>query len=243
MKQIKFTPKFVNTRNARNTNVMMNNLLRASRTGEGCLGVIYGRAGLGKSRTARKWHTDHPSIYMTALTAWYGSELAFLRTLCRELGIKSPPHRKDPAFVTAVGSLLNRPIPVFIDEIEKLNPRFLDLVKDLTDLSTAPVVLIGEEYLVTHMKKNERIWDRTFRQLGFEEIRLSDVAAYAKETTPLKYTPETLKALFEGIKGSFRQLRRTLIALTGIAETKETLTVTIDMIRTALSTDPDGDNR
>jgi len=237
MEQFTFTPKFVNTRNARNTNVLMNNLLSASRTGEGCIGVIYSEAGLGKTQTTKKWHTDHAeSIHLTALTAWYGSELAFLKTLCRELGIKSPPGRKGPAFMAIVDTLLNRPMPIFIDEIEKLNARFLDLVKDITDLSTAPIVLVGEEHLVTHMKKNRRIWSRTFQHLKFERVQIGDAAAYAKETTGIKLTPETLSVLFKGVHANFRELRRTLIALVDIANARGLNdTVDVETINIALN--------
>jgi len=208
----KLKPVFVKNSNTRAFDDLMDGLDLAA--GEGCLGLVHGRAGRGKTRTTQRWHAHHPSsIYLRALTVWHSSELEFLKALCRELRIDPAPGRKGPAFMACVNALIEDPVPVFIDEIEKLSRRFLDVIRDLTDLTAAPFILIGEDELVPHMKRNRRVWSRTFQHLEFKPVGAADVASYAHESADLTLSKEVVYILHGAADGDFRLVRRNLLNL------------------------------
>jgi DNA transposition AAA+ family ATPase len=238
---IEFTPVFVEkTKNVRNFTVMMDTL--ALGRGEGRMGLVYGQAGRGKTRTADWYHAHNGGVFLRMLTVWRTSELEFLKSLCKELGILSPPGRKGPAFAAAVDALLSDPNPVFLDELEKLPPYFLDVVRDLSDLSTAPVILIGEEELVSYMRINRRVWSRTHHAIEFQPISKPDIMGYFSQAAGLSVNEEVVDVFYRAADGDFRIVKRGLISLVQIANAKQTHDITPEMARIAVKTGLKGKN-
>lgn len=232
MKRIELKPVFVKTRNVDNFGVLMDALETAR--GEGRLGLVYGRAGRGKTRTAQ-WYAAHNRCgYLRVATIWRQNETDFLQALCRAVGIKTPPARKGRCFTDLVELLLHNPQPVFLDEIEKLHGAFLDVVRDLSDLSAAPFVLIGEEELLPVMQRNRRVWSRTYQQIEFEPIAVSDVMFYAADAAGLKFSPEVAGILHKSSGGDFRLVRRDMLSLIQFANAKKTTEITEEMARIAV---------
>lgn len=239
-KSLQLIPTFVKTRNVRNFEVLMNGL--ALGDGEGRLGLVHGRAGRGKTRTAQWYAAQTGSIYMRMVTVWRTSELEFLRTLCRELGIVSPPHRKGPCFVEILDKLLAEPRTLFLDEIEKLSGHFLDVVRDLSDLAKIPIVLIGEAELPVVMRRNARVWSRTQQELEFEPIMSADIVYYIGESTgkQIQLTPTMVAIIEKASGGDFRLVRRALLNLTQIFNAEGSGKVTEQMVKVAVKTGLNG---
>ncbi|MDH5298697.1 MAG: ATP-binding protein [Desulfobulbaceae bacterium] len=216
--KLQVQPVFVNTGNVRNFGAMMDGLELGA--GEGRLGLVSGRAGRGKTRTSQAWHANNDSVYLRMVTAWRTSELAFLQQLCRELGVARPAHRKGPAYYDALEQLQRRPVPVFLDELEKMSRHFLDLVRDLSDQSTAPFVMIGEEELASFCRQNRRVWSRVFEHLDFAPIAAPDVIVFAKQAAGLGLDAKGATLLHTASEGDFRLVKRCLIALVQDANAK-----------------------
>lgn len=209
--RVAIKPAFINTKNVRNFSAMMDGLALAE--GEGRMGAVYGAAGRGKTRTAQVYGANNDCRYLRVATVWRGSELEFLRGLAKEIGIVSPPSRKGPCFAALVENLVADPRPVMVDEIEKMPKTYLDIIRDLTDLSTAPFVLIGEKELKGMLQDHERAWSRTYQKLEFAPIAVGDVMFYASDATGLKLTTEVAGILHQASGGDFRIVRRDIIAL------------------------------
>lgn len=221
------------TKNVRNLCVMMDAL--ALGKGEGRLGMIYSKAGRGKSRSAIWYHANHgKGVFLRMLKIWRTSELDFLRALCRELGVLSAPARKGQAFMRAVDALVESPRPVFLDEVERLPEYFLDIIRDLSDLSTAPFILVGEEELVGYMRENARVWSRTYQSLEFLPISKPDIIAYISEASGLSIDLDVADVFHRSSSGDFRIVRRILLALAQIANAKQTKVITADMAQIAV---------
>lgn len=234
MSKLQVIPTFVKTRNVRNFEVMMDGLGLSA--GEGRLAVVEGRAGRGKTRTSQWYAANNGCVYLRVATVWRTSELEFLRALCRELGIRQPPHRKGPCFTDIVDILMGDPRPVFIDELEKLPPYFLDLIRDISDMSAAPFVMIGEEEVVPYMRRNRRVWSRTFQHLHFDPINAGDIIFYFSESCGVKIDP-AVAAIFHGSSGGdFRIVRRDMLNLVHLANAKGTSEITGAMAKMAVKT-------
>ena len=233
MKEIRFFPKFVNVRNVRNFQAMIDALMLSS--GEGRLAAVIGPAGRGKTRTAQWYAANNRCAFVRCLSIWRHTELGFLQALCRELGIKKIPHRKDGAFLAALDALNTQGgRPVFIEEIEKLPRLHLELVRDLSDLSAAPFVLIGEDELQSHMQQVTRIWNRTFQLLEFETLGLGDVVMFARESAGVDLPADVAEALHREAKGCFRVIKRDLISLVNIMNAKGTAAPDMEMAKVAI---------
>ena len=233
MKEIRFFPKFVNVRNVRNFQAMIDALMMSA--GEGRLAAVIGPAGRGKTRTAQWYAANNRCAFVRCLSIWRHTELGFLQALCRELGIKTIPHRKDAAFLAALDALNTQGgRPVFIEEIEKLPRLHLELVRDLSDLSAAPFVLIGEDELQSHMQQVTRIWNRTFQLLEFETLGLGDVVMFARESAGVDLPADVAEALHREAKGCFRVIKRDLISLVNIMNAKGKPDPDMEMAKVAI---------
>lgn len=232
MKQkIEIKPAFINTKNVRNFSAMMDGLALAE--GEGRMGAVFGKAGRGKTRTAQVYAANNDCHYLRVATVWRGTELEFLRGMAKVIGIDSPPHRKGGCFAALVEHLLADPQPVMVDEIEKMPKTYLDIIRDLTDLSTAPFILIGEEDLKGMLQDHGRAWSRTYQKLEFDPIGVGDVMFYATDATGLKLSPEVAGILHKASGGDFRIVRRDMIALVQIINARGTVEITEEMARIA----------
>lgn len=204
--------------------------------GEGRLGLVYSKAGRGKTRTSQWYSAHNGCVYLRIASIWKSSELDFLRALCREVGIVAPPFRKGPCYIEIIERLLSDPRPVFLDEPEKLTRAFLDLIRDISDMSTAPFILIGEEELLPYMRRNRRVWSRTYQQLEFKPIETSDIIIYAADSTRLKLNTGVASIMHKASGGDFRIIRRDLLNLVQIANAKQTADITEEMVKIAIRT-------
>lgn len=226
---IQLKPTFVKTRNVRNFEVLMDGL--AIGEGEGRFGIVYSPAGRGKTVTSQWWHGHHDSVYLRVAKVWESSVLEFLMALCKELNISSPPRRKGACFTEIVDRLISVPIPVFIDELEKLPDSFMDVVKDISDFSTAPIILIGEKKLLGPIQRNARVWSRVFQMLEFEPILAADIILYANEFASLKVTIPAANVLHKNSDGDFRIVKRDILAGVQYANARGTREIDEEMAK------------
>ena len=233
MAEIHFFPKFVNVKNVRNFQAMIDALMMSA--GEGRLAAVIGPAGRGKTRTAQWYAANNRCAFVRCLTIWRHTELGFLQALGRELGLKKVAHRKDPAFLAVIDALNTQGgRPVFIEEIEKLPRLHLELVRDLSDISAAPFVLVGEDELQSHMQQVTRIWNRTFQLLEFEKLGLGDVMMFARESAGIELPADVAEMLHHDANGCFRVIKRDLISLVNIMNARGKSEPDINMVKVAI---------
>ena len=224
---MKLKPSFVKTRNVRNFEVLMNGLDLAA--GEGRFGLVYGQAGRGKTRTAQWYVAGNQAVYLRVLAIWTTSELDFLRALARELGVLTPPHRKAAAFQVVLDRLIAEPRTIVLDEMEKMPPKFLGFLRDLTDLSGSPIVFVGEVELVPYLQAERRVWSRVFQQVELEPISATDIVYYSAEVAGLQLDKDAAAIVAKSSGGDFRLVRRDVIALAQMCQGKGATAVTAEM--------------
>lgn len=232
-RKLQIQPTFVKTGNVRTFEALLAGL--ALSPGEGRLGLVYGQAGRGKTRTTQWYAVNNRSVFLHCQKIWRSSELGFLQALCKEYKVTSIPGRKVPAFQAVLEAMIaNKNKPLFIEEIEELPGFFLELVKDLTDLSTAPIILVGENKLVTSLKENRRIWSRTFRQMEFQPVEPADLVSYVNQSTGIRLSPEVTEILHQSCEGDFRLVKRDLANLVDICNANNTTDPTPKMAKVAV---------
>jgi hypothetical protein len=218
MKRVLAKNTFVNTRNVRNFQVLMDGL--AMGDGKGRFGVVFGQAGLGKTTAVDNWYGHNPSHYLRLAKIW--SPTDFLFAVARELKVVDPVRRRGVLFTEIVDKLVASPAPLFIDEIDKMPAEFLEILRDLADMTGAAVVLIGEESLVRKVQMNRRVWSRVYQQLGFEPIAVDDVAKLFAESCGLKMTLPVAKFVHERSQGNWRDVYRFMLVAHQYCQHKET---------------------
>lgn len=220
--KLTFKPVFVQNQNTKHFGVMMDLLFED--TGDGRFGAAEGQAGWGKTRTTQHWHAHNPSIYLRMRQVWASSHLGFLQAMLKELGDKEPPYSTDRCFTRLMDMLSGNPLPLFLDEVDRLPDKFIDLIRDLTDLTTAPVILIGEEGLTSLLRANRRVWSRVAGMVEFKPLEMHDVVIYARKVTDekMKLDQEVAAIIHKAtdgrsLPGNYRVVKRTILTLIQMA--------------------------
>jgi len=232
---VRFTPAFVQTKNARNFEALMTGLLigkGGAKEGDERLGCVWGRAGRGKTRTVQAWAAKNGCIYLETVSVW--TELDFLQALCREFDLRQIAARRGRCFDLVIEAMLTRPTPVFIDEVERFGQRYLEIIRDLAKITGGIIVLIGEEELPHLMRQNRRVWSRTYNEMEFEPVSQSDVIMYVKQTTGLPLSAAAAEIMHGASGGDLRIVRRDTINLAHAATSlKRTGEVDAELARIA----------
>ena len=226
MKKIQFTPTFVQTKNVRSFETMMDGLMFARGGAGECderLGCVWGRAGRGKTRTVQTWAARTGCPYVEAISIW--SELDFLRGIAAKLGVHpgSIPFRRGTCFDVVVNAFMTTGRPLFIDEIELTEQKttqakkFIEIARNIAKITGGVIVCIGEEELPHIMMENRRTWSRTYRQMEFKPISGSDIYLYINQTTGLNITDEAIALILKRSGGDLRVIRSITINLTHAA--------------------------
>lgn len=212
--KIKFTPTFVQTKNVRTFDTLMQGLMigkGGAGEGDERLGCISGRAGRGKTRTVQTWAAKNGCVYIETVSVW--SELDFLQKLCHELGIRQIPGRRGRCFEAIIEAMVMNNKPMFIDEIERFGQKYLEIVRDLAKITGGIIVLIGEEELPYLMQQNRRVWSRTYRAMEFEPVSPSDIVMYVRQCTGLALNNEATEIMHKASGGDLRIVKRDTINL------------------------------
>lgn len=182
------------------------------------MGCIYGRAGLGKTTAAIYATNSLNACHVEALPI--GGVKALLAMISTELGLR--PQRTTEALFTQVAQQLSRSQrPLIIDEADHiLNDRSIEIVRRLHDISSVPVILMGEELLPQRLTRWERVHSRILSWVGMEPATAQDVEHLAKiYARGVELAPDLRAALLIASRGSHRNVS------TNLAHVREFATV------------------
>lgn len=194
---------FITTQNVKRFSTVMK---EAQKSIDPALVAIQGQVGRGKTTAARFYAAREGWVYCRAKTLW--SDLWMLQDLCSELGVDPIPKRKKPAFEAIVERLNGVKKVILIDEMDKVQQRTLEVIRDMADMTLAPFVLLGEKLLIHKMQRERRIWSRTIRAVEFGPISTQDILFFAKESADLTLTVGQGERFRVASDGDFRLIKR-----------------------------------
>ena len=143
------------------------------------IGVGSGPSGFGKSMAAQYAQNKLDCIYIEARSFW--SSKTFCEKLLEELQgrPRGTISRMMTDIVDIMGNHPNRPL--IIDEADKLvDKKQIELVRDIYELTQAPIVLIGEEELPTKLAAFERVHNRVLDWVLFQPCDTDDTKHLAR---------------------------------------------------------------
>ena len=177
-------------------------------------GVFYGPSGYGKTTAAVHGAQKHSAYYVECGSSWHATSLveAILHELTGHPGRGTVAQK-----VTEIIKLLAQdPRPLIIDEADHLVKKtMVDVVREISDKSTAPVILIGEEQLPAKLTQFERAHNRVLEWVPAQPTDINDARALAKIYMPelaigddlLKYIVETTDGVTRRVVINFDHVR------------------------------------
>lgn len=194
------------------TNVMnFNNLMLHVMNADASLPSIvcfYGKSGVGKT-TAAVWAANyHRAKYIEVGASW--SKKTLIENLAKQFSI--PKIKSIPDGVQQIiTSLLAENRPIIIDEADYLIdgakiPK-IELIREISDATNCPIVLLGEGNLPTNMQSLERMDNRILKWQMAVTASDADTDVLVKTYAPdYVFAPALVRKLNSRNKGIVRRI-------------------------------------
>lgn len=195
--------KFVLTKNVKGFINLIHNL-KNKPDNISKIGLVYGNAGLGKTKTAIYLSIQFNTIYVRATnkmtTKWLLEEIA------KELD-EIPRFYTADIFRQCVNALKTNPQMIIVDEIDYLLADFrtIETFRDLHDETGVPIILVGMQLAKNKLKKHTHLFDRISEIYNFTEFEYSDIKQIAEEISEVDITKEAVHIIHNKAK-SFRKI-------------------------------------
>lgn len=167
------------------------------------MGIVDGPTGFGKTLSTTWLMARERGVFVRSLSV--SSPSSFLGSILKELDIE--PKGSCARMVDAiVQSVARDKRPIFIDEADKLvsYKRLIETTRDIHDLSTAPVILIGEGTLHRKVEMIPRLAGRILEVVEFKALDLDDARKLAEQLCEVRLEDELVKHINETARGSTR---------------------------------------
>jgi len=135
--------------------------------------AFYGPAGYGKTTAAIFVANEFRAYHVEVKSTW--TQKAFLLNICREMGIQKPAKVIYELAEQVSEQLASSGRPLIIDEFDHVIKKgYVELVRDLSDGTGAPILLIGEEQIDANLQRWERFHRRILDWIPAQPADMSD---------------------------------------------------------------------
>lgn len=179
--------------------------LRRRPAGMPGMGLVHGETGYGKT-TAVTWYSNRcNAAYVRATALW--TPAAMMGKIAEELRIRargSCAQMMDD-IIDAL-ALANRPL--FVDEADYIvdSKRMTEALRDLHDMTTVPVVLIGMGGIDQRLSHRKQLTGRLMQDVRFQPLDLEDARSIANTLCEVAVADDLLERLHAQCGGSTRLL-------------------------------------
>lgn len=184
------------------------------------MGLIWGPTGYGKT-TATTWFINQVhGVYIRAMRLW--SPKGMLDAIARELDLDAAKLTNGEKVEAIIQRLAESGRPLFIDEADYIveSRRLTDTLRDIHDLSTCPVVLIGMHGIEKRIRGNEQFTGRVSQWVPFHGADMDDARMLADGLCDISIEPDILADLHKAAspaKGDGgAEIRRLVVGLHNI---------------------------
>lgn len=194
--------------------VPISNVARLAEAGESLLnratgmpgmGLVYGASGYGKTTAVAWLATRQHGVFVRALATTTPSSLC--ESICKELGIA-----RRSTIVGTIESIVERLAetgrPLFIDEADYIadQKRLVETLRDVHDLASVPVILIGMQNLRRTVTTREQLAGRIAQWVEFQEATVDDTRTLARELAEVEVAEDLVHRLHAATSGSVRKI-------------------------------------
>ncbi len=192
--------------------VPISNVARLAEAGEALLnrtagmpgmGLVYGASGLGKTTGVAWLATRQHGVFVRALATTTPSSL--VGSICKELDINRSASNVD-TIERIVEKLAESERPLFIDEADYIanQSRLVETLRDIHDLASVPVILIGMKNLRKTISTRDQLAGRIAQWVEFQPATLDDVRTLARDLPEVEVADDLVQRLAEATKGTVR---------------------------------------
>jgi len=206
---------FVKTQNVKNFINLMNNIKNRPENVPG-MALVYGEPGLGKSKAVLWWVAQNDAVYIRGTNLMSGRW--FIQEVVEELG-EIPYHYSSDLFKQCVRILIEKQIPIIVDEIDYLagDLKTIETIRDIHDKTNVPVILVGMNMAPQKLARYKHLYDRISEIVQFKPFNKRDVTDIVTQLSEVEMTECAIDFIFHK-SNRFRQIVRAINKAEQIAQ-------------------------
>ncbi|MDH5185050.1 MAG: AAA family ATPase [Gammaproteobacteria bacterium] len=178
--------------------------------------VIYGGAGVGKTKSTRRYAKANPNVWIIEGTPTCNTMGGFLRHLAAALGVRLPKGHHDVLEANLRERLKDCGGLIIVDEAQFLNERALEIARRLAEMTNNGLALVGNETVYAQLTGRNRAAEfaQLFSRIG-KKVRLTrptptDIEAACKAWDITNRAERDLLADIAAKPGALRMMTKTL---------------------------------
>jgi len=193
---------FVQTANVKMFSAVAGDLVRQD-AGVPGMALIYGKRGLGKTKTAIWYAAREANVYVRAKRKWTATWL--MEELCVELQL-APVRSFRVMFQEICATLISEPKLIIIDEVDLISADVLETIRDVHDITGTPIILVGMEKVKQRLMRFAALYDRLLYVRKFGALSTNDIQLATSELLDnVEVDPDVLEMIREKTNGNFRK--------------------------------------
>ena len=144
----------------------------------GCIGVVYGAAGTGKTKACRRYAADSPNVWIATMSPWTQTVHACLEQVALACGLRTVEFRSARIAAALVDRLRDTRGLLAVDEAQHLGTRALEGLRSLYDATGTGLALVGSDELYSRLTGGSRSgqFAQLFSRIG-KRVRLPAATA------------------------------------------------------------------
>lgn len=225
--------EFIQTQNINKFNDICAELEDPQSTIGPSLAMVTGPAGRGKSEAAKHYAAQNSAIYLPPLNI--RSAAMLLREITFEL-CKVRPGRSETCLTIIGDEMAKERRLIIVDEADLLPMQVLEMLRNVNERHSCPVLLIGEEGMKTKIESRRRLSSRIRRRMEFGPLTQPDIVLFLRKALEIKPAPEVVTALHKHSNGDWRPVLTATIAIERAMRASGLTEVSIDLVKEITST-------
>lgn len=174
------------------------------------LAMVTGPAGRGKSEAAKHHAAQTNAIYLPPMNI--RSPAMVLREIAFELS-KMKPARSEACLNIIGDEMAKDRRLVIIDEADLLSFQILEMLRNINERYSCPLLLIGEDELRGRIASRRRISSRIRRRIEFLPVTQGDVIYFFEQSLEIKLPGDVASIILHHAKGDWRPVLTTAIGI------------------------------
>jgi DNA transposition AAA+ family ATPase len=198
---------FIPTQNVIAVNSLANGLLDPSATLNSSIGMVTGSAGFGKTTAIQQFVAiNEQSVYVLFMEG-YSLQMLVRRIAMELTGFNQRTFDRNLAIIKEATSIYRKLI--IIDEADRMPLKVIESLRNINEYCGVPVMLVGEESLVSKMESLPRLRSRVRKpEIVFKPLNAVDVATFYQMAVGLDISgsPAVCQTLLRWAAKDFRVL-------------------------------------